>query len=77
MDDTTAINPSPPATPTATESGSHLGAKTAGVRALAISWAATAGEKETQEPLPTGWPTVVLPRKKRPRKGVTKKIMMR
>jgi len=43
-------------------------------RGLAISWAATARDKETREPLPTGRP--VLPRKKRPRKGVTKKIIV-
>jgi len=74
-DDTTAMNPPPPA-PTATESGSHLRAKTTGVTALAISWAATARDQDTQEPLPMGRRTVVLPKKKRPRKRVPQKIIL-
>jgi len=73
-DDTTAINPPPPVTPTATESGSHLGAKIPGVTALAIRWATTARDKATQEPLPTERRSVVLPKKKSPRKGVPRKI---
>ena len=68
MDDTTVINPLPPVTLTALESGSHPGAKSTGVTALAIKWATTARDKETQEPLPTERRSAVLPKKERPRK---------
>ena len=77
MEDTTAINPSPPlATQTATNSGPHLGAETTGVTALAMIWAATAMGKEIQEPLPTGRHTVVIPKNRRPRKVLKQKIMV-
>jgi len=77
MEDTTAINQSPPqATKTATNSGPHLGAETTGVTALAKIWAATAMGKDIQEPLPTGRHTVVIPKKRRPRKVLKQKIMV-
>ena len=76
MDDTTAINHPPLVTLIAAGTGSHLGAKSTGVTALAIKWATTARDKETQEPLPTERRSVVLPKKKKPRKGVILKITM-
>ena len=69
MEDTTTINKSK-------DSGRHLGAETTGIIALAMSWAVTARGKEIQDPLPTGRHTVVLPKKIRPRKVVTQKIMV-
>ena len=76
MEDTTAINPPPSETQTATESGSHLSTETIRITTLAVSWASTTRDTETQEPLSTQRPTVVIPRKKRARKGVTKKIIV-
>jgi len=77
MEDTTAINPSPPqTTQTATNSGPLLGAETSGVTALAKIWAATAMKKEFQELLPTGRHTVVIPKKRRPRKVLRQKIIV-
>jgi len=43
---------------------------------LVMSWAATAIGKENQEPLPTGRHTVVIQKKRRPRKVLTQKIMV-
>jgi len=77
MEDTTAINPSPSkATQISTNSGPHLGAETTGVTALAKTWAATAMEKETQEPSPTGRHTVVIPKQRRPQKVTKQKILV-
>jgi len=72
MEDTTSINPSPPpATQTATDSGPLLGAETTGITALAMNWTATARGKESQEYCPREGT-----QKKRPRKVMTRKIMV-
>ena len=77
MEDTTDINPSPPqVTQIATKGNPQSGAETLGSTALANRWAASAMGKEMQESLPTGRHTVVIPKKRRPRKVLIQKIMV-
>jgi len=76
MEDTTAMNPSPSKATHITTKSPLLGAETTRVTALAKIWAATAMEKEMQEPLPTGRHTVVIPKQRRPRKATKQKNLV-
>jgi len=77
MEDTTSKNPSPSKATHIKTKSTLLGAETTGVTALAKIWAATAMEKEMQEPLPTGRNTAVIPKQRRPQKGTKQKILVR
>jgi len=77
MEDTTVTNPAPPQViQTETKSNPHLGAGNVGVTELAKMWAANAMDKEIRESLPTGRHTVVIPKKRRPRKVWIQKILV-
>ena len=77
MEDTTVTNPAPPqAIQTETKSNPHLGAGNVGVTELAKMWAANAMDKEIRESLPTERHTVVIPKKRWPRKVLIQKILV-